>query len=126
MFLLLSCSSDELRPRIPDVPVSEQINLQSQLYNRLRQDGGYVYLQAGYKGIILIRQGSSYLAFEQTCPYDPSTSCKVEAHESNLYLIDNCCGSQYNFQGGVMAGPTVYGLKQYNTSLSGSILYVTN
>ncbi len=128
VFLLSSCGSDELQPRMPEVPVNEQINTNSLQYPRLRQDGGYAYLNAGYKGIIVVRQTANlFLAFEQACPYDPTAfSCKVEVDQSNLFLIDKCCGSQFNFQGSVTAGPAVYGLKQYRTSLAGSVLYISN
>jgi hypothetical protein len=128
MSLLGSCSNETIRPDIPNVPVSIQLNVTSQLYPELRYDGGYVYLQGGYKGIILVRQNSAtYLALERACPYDATSSCsKVEVHDSNLFLVDKCCGSQFNFSGQVTSGPAVYGLKQYATALSGSILYITN
>ncbi len=128
LFFLLSCSDNSNGPVIPDALVSEQINVSSLQYPMLRQDGGYTYLQAGYKGIMVVRQHANlYLAFERACPYDPTSSCSgVEADQSNLFIVDKCCGSQFNFQGGVMSGPAVYGLKQYKTSLSGSILYISN
>ena len=128
LFLLLfgvACSDNTEGPRIPDVPVSEQINVTSLQYPKLRQDGGYAYLTQGYRGILVVRQHANlYLAFERACTYDPD--CPVEVDPSNLFIVDKCCGSQFNFQGGVMTGPAVYGLKQYRTSLDGSILYITN
>jgi len=112
------------------VPVSEQINVTSLQYPMLRQDGGYAYLDGGYKGIIVVRQNANlYLAFERACPYDPTADLPcglVAADQSNLFISDPCCGSQFNFQGGVMTGPAVYGLRQYKTSLAGSLLYITN
>ncbi|SIQ62061.1 Rieske (2Fe-2S) protein [Pontibacter lucknowensis] len=130
LLLLTSCGSDNPGPGIPNVPVSEQINVNSQLYTRLRQDGGYVYLNSGYKGIIVIRQHANlYLAFERACPYDPTATApcgQVEADQSNLFIVDTCCGSQFNFQGGVNAGPAVYGLRQYRTVLNGSLLSIFN
>ncbi|WP_242921185.1 hypothetical protein [Pontibacter liquoris] len=126
--LLAGCKDSSSGPAIPTVPVSVQINVGSLQYPELRQDGGYVYLQGGYKGIILIRQNANlYLAFERACPYDPTSTCPgIEADASNLFLIDKCCGSQFNFQGNVTAGPAVYGLRQYQTSLSGAVLYISN
>jgi hypothetical protein len=124
-FFAASCNDSDEGPRIPDVPVSEQINVTSLQYPKLRQDGGYAYLSQGYKGIIVVRQHANlYLAFERACTYNPD--CAVEVDQSNLFITDKCCGSQFNFQGGVMTGPAVYGLKQYRTSLDGSILYITN
>lgn len=127
LFLLSACNDSTVGPGIPDALVNEQINVTSLQYPQLRQDGGYVYLNAGYKGIIVIRQNANlYTAFERTCPYDPMNSCMVEADQSNLFLVDTCCGSQFNFQGQVMSGPAVYGLRQYRTSLNGSVLSITN
>lgn len=128
LFLLGSCSNEIIRPDIPNVPVNIQLDVKSLQNPELRYDGGYVYLKGGYKGIIVVRQNSAtYLAFERACPYDAINPCsKVEVHDSNLFLVDKCCGSQFNFSGQVTSGPAVYGLKQYATALSGSILYITN
>lgn len=128
LFIMVSCQDTITGPSIPTVPVSEQINVNSLQHPQLRQDGGYVYLNSGYKGIIVVRQtATQYSAFERACPYDPTTACAlVKVDQSNLFLIDECCGSQFNFQGSVTAGPSVYGLRQYRTSLAGSILYITN
>ncbi|MFD2513092.1 hypothetical protein ACFSRY_04390 [Pontibacter locisalis] len=128
LFLVSACKDTFNGPAIPEVPVSEQINVSSLQYPALRQDGGYVYLNGGYKGILVVRQSASlYTAFERACPYDPTAACsQVKVDPSNLFIVDDCCGSQFNLQGGVMAGPAVYGLKQYKTSLSGSVLYISN
>jgi hypothetical protein len=128
LVILTACTNDNVGPGIPNVPVSEQISVNSLQYPMLRQDGGYAYIQAGYRGIIVIRQtASTYYAFERACPYDPAASCGVvTVDQSNLFLTHSCCGSQFNFQGSVTAGPAVYGLLQYKTSLANNILYITN
>lgn len=126
--LLTACKDNSAGPAIPNVFVNEEINVSSQLYPELRRDGGYAYIGGGYKGILIVRQNAGqYTAFERACPYDPAATCsKVEMDESNLFLVDRCCGSQFNLQGSVMGGPAVHPLKQYATSLSGSILYISN
>lgn len=128
IFLLSACSDNAVSPAVPNVPVNIQLNVTSLQYPELRQDGGFIYLNGGYKGILLVRQNAaSYLAFERACPYDPTASCaQVEVDESNLFIVDDCCGSQFNFSGQVTSGPAAYGLKPYATALSGSILYITN
>ncbi|MCC9166450.1 hypothetical protein [Pontibacter harenae] len=127
IFFLVACKDTNEGPLIPDVLVNEQINVSSLQYPALRQDGGYVYLNGGYKGIMVVRQSASlYLAVERACPYDPLNTCKLEADVSNLFIIDPCCSSQFNFQGQVTAGPAIYNMKQYRTSLAGNILYITN
>jgi len=118
-----ACSDTVVSPNIPDVAVNEQL-----VVTKLTQDGSYAYIPGGYKGIMVVRQSPTvYLAFERACPYDPTADCaKVEADPSNLFIVDKCCGSQFNFQGAVMAGPASFGLKQYQTSLSGAILHISN
>ena len=130
LLLLATACSDGNRvgPHIPDVIVDEQLNVNSQLFPTLRQDGGYAYIPGGYKGILVVRQNAGqYYAFERACPYDPTAACsKVEVDPSNLFIVDDCCGSQFNLQGEVTGGPAIYGLRQYQTSLMGSVLYITN
>ncbi|MCX2742000.1 Rieske (2Fe-2S) protein [Pontibacter anaerobius] len=122
-----SCKDSNNSPIIPTVPVSAQLNVNSQLYPDLRQDGGYAYLPEGYKGIIVVRQNAgSYLAFERTCTYDPGNDCKLEVDPSRLYITDPCCGSQFNLQGQVIGGPAISALRQYRTSLVASTLYISN
>ena len=110
------------------MPVNEQLNLTNIQYTALRQDRGFVYLNAGYRGIIVIRQSDTrYLAFEQACTNQPQDTCEVvKADASTLFLKDACCGSQFDFEGAVISGPARYPLKQYRTALSGNMLYITN
>jgi nitrite reductase/ring-hydroxylating ferredoxin subunit len=129
LLLTTACKDDSGRgPVIPDVFVNEQINVNSQLHPLLRRDGGYAYIPGGYKGILVVRQNAGqYYAFERACSYDPTASCaQVEVDASNLFIVDDCCGSQFNLEGAVTGGPAIYGLRRYQTSLSGSVLYITN
>ncbi len=128
LFLLACSDKNERVDYIPNVHVNEQINLTNIQYTALRQDRGFVYLSGGVRGIIIIRQSSNrYLAFEQNCTYQPFDSCAtVKVDASSLFLQDDCCGSQFDFTGAVIAGPARFPLKQYSTSLSGNLLYITN
>ncbi len=128
LFATACSDSNNAGPRIPDVFVNEQLNVNSQLYPKLRQDGGYAYISGGFKGILVVRQNAGqYDAFERACPYDPTASCAtVKVDPSNLFIVDDCCGSQFNMQGEVTGGPAVYGLRKYTTTLSGSVLSIRN
>ncbi|MDX5346967.1 MAG: hypothetical protein LPJ89_01645 [Hymenobacteraceae bacterium] len=128
-----ACSDDDNQPKqlIPDVYVNEQINLTNIQYAPLRQDGGYVYIQGGVRGIIVYRQSTnSYIAFERNCPYQPFDDCAlVSVDQSRLFMIDSCCKSQFDFSGAVIAGPATLPLKRYSTAITGStgnFLYITN
>ncbi|MDB5262318.1 MAG: hypothetical protein JWQ14_1599 [Adhaeribacter sp.] len=126
--LLLGCEDNAEAPIIPNVLINEQINLTNIQYNKLRQDNGYVYLNAGARGIILIRENASrYRAIERNCTYHPEDPCGiVTVDASNLFLKDPCCGSQFDFSGQVTGGPASYPLRQYATTLQGNFLYITN
>ncbi|WP_146904327.1 Rieske (2Fe-2S) protein [Adhaeribacter aerolatus] len=125
---LASCEDNTEAPLIPNVIVNEQLNLTNIQYNRLRQDNGYVYLNAGVRGIIVIRENANrYRAIERNCPYKPEDACGiVEVDASNLFLKDPCCGSQFDLSGQVTGGPATYPLRQYGTTLQGNFLYITN
>jgi Rieske Fe-S protein len=126
--LLLACGKDTPAPVLPYVVVNEQINLTNIQYNNLRQDNGFVYLNAGVRGIIVIRRGPNrYVALERTCTYQPGNACaKVEADASGMFLIDPCCQSQFDLSGQVLSPPANYPLRQYATAISGNFLYITN
>ena len=125
---LISCAKDSPVPEIPYVIVNEQINLTNIQYNRLRQVNGYVYINSGVRGILIIRQNTNrYVAIERNCTYDPAAECAtVEVDNSGLFLIDPCCNSQFDLSGQVTGGPAAYPLRQYATAVSGNFLYITN
>jgi hypothetical protein len=127
---LAGCADDDKEPRpyIRDVYVSQQLNLTNVQYAPLRQDRGFVYLNAGARGIIVVRQNANrYLAFEQTCTYQSTDTCAVvKVDDSNLFMKDKCCGSQFDFEGAVISGPARFPLKQYQTALSGNTLIISN
>ncbi|HSI91122.1 MAG TPA: hypothetical protein VK927_08395 [Adhaeribacter sp.] len=129
LLLLTGCGNDNKRvDYIPYVYVNQTLNLTNVQYAPLRQDRGYIYLNGGLRGIIVVRQSANqYLAFERNCTFQPYDSCAtVKVDASSLFMQDPCCGSQFDLQGDVSGGPAIYPLKQYATSLSGNMLYITN
>ena len=111
------------------------LNLTNHQYAALRVDNGAVALppqgpagNGGVKGVIVVRQGAgTYLAFERNCPYQPFDACAVVSLDrSQLFLRDSCCNSQFDLRGQITGGPTSRPLKQYSTSLQGSLLSITN
>lgn len=126
--LAAACGRDTPPPAMPYVTVNEQINLSNIQYNALRQENGYVYLNSGLRGIILIHRGNNrYVALERTCTFQPADTCaRVEVDGSGLFLIDPCCQSQFDLSGQVLARPATYPLRQYATATSGNFLYITN
>ena len=138
LFLVLAAcgSKNNDQPLIPYAPVNLSLNITNQQYAALRVDNGAVALpvsgpagSGGVKGVIVVRQSAgTYLAFERNCPYQPYDACALVSLDrtSRLFMRDSCCNSQFNLQGQITGGPSPRPLKQYSTSLQGSLLNVTN
>ncbi len=126
--LLVCCTPDLFDDPIPIVffqPI--EINLSLPQYIDLNTVG-YVYINAGVRGIILHKKNAStYLAFERNCSYQPNQACAtVEVHTSNLFLQDVCCSSTFNWDGIPTAGIAWRPLRQYQTLLNGNLLTITD
>jgi len=128
LFLLTACGKTSVAPIIPNVLVNKQLNLTNIEFAKLRQVYGYVYLEGGVRGIIVIRVNTnSYVALERNCSYQPEDDCAVvEVDASGIFLKDPCCGSQFDLTGQVTGGPASYPLRKYATTLQGNFLYITN
>ena len=144
--LLIVCSSlliasacgskNDDQPLIPYGPVNLSLNITNQQYAALRMDNGAVTLpvkgpagDGGVKGVIVVRQSQGvYLAFERNCPYRPYDACALVSLDRNsrLFMRDSCCNSQFDLRGQITGGPTPRPLKQYSTSLQGTLLNITN
>jgi hypothetical protein len=135
VLLLAACNSATTTQTIPSISFSTQINITNQQYQALRFDNGVVTLPAtginggGVKGLLVVRQdANTYLAFDRNCPYQPYDACSTVSLDRNsrLFFRDSCCTSQFDFRGNVTGGPATRSLRQYATSLSGSLLTITN
>ncbi len=131
LLVLPSCKpdlSDDAIPLgfFPDII----LNLGLPEFNALKGDGGiYSIPDKGVRGILIYRKNSTtYLAYERNCSYHPNDACAtVEAHSSNLFMIDICCGSSFGFDDGIpTGGPAWRPLRIYKTFLDGSDLTITS
>lgn len=127
---LTACGSgsSDPSPYIPYTIVNEVLNLTNQENANLRFDNGAVTHAGGLRGLIVVRQNAStYLAFERTCPYQPTSACaRVHIDASRLFLTDSCCGSKFDLQGQPISGPAARPLQRYATALSGNLLTINN
>ena len=136
-FVITACGTkNDDQPLIPYAPVNLSINLTNQQYVRLLSDNGAVTLpvtgpagSGGVKGVIVVRISQGiFFAFERNCPYQPYASCALVSLDRNsrLFMRDSCCNSQFDLRGQITGGPTPRPLKQYSTSVQGSLLNITN
>ncbi|MCU0421109.1 MAG: hypothetical protein MUC38_15790 [Cyclobacteriaceae bacterium] len=114
---------------IPFVAFPEEV-ITISLIPALQQDGGhYLVNNKGVRGIIAHRVNASTLrAFERNCSFQPNDACAtVDVHTTGLFMVDACCGSNFDFpNGNPMGGPAFRPLRQYRTQLSGSTLTITD
>ena len=135
-FIATACGAkNDDQPLIPYASVNLSLNLTNQQYASLRNDNGAVALpvkgpagDGGVKGVIVVRQSPGvFLAFERNCPYRPFDACAmVSLDRSRFFMRDSCCNSQFDLRGQTIGGPSSRPLKQYSTSVQGSLLNVTN
>ncbi len=123
--LITGCGDEQNPSKIPYVLVDEDINLKNLLYQDLEKDGGYIYFNAGYKGLIIYNNGGTFKAFERACTYDPASDCvPLEVDDSGLFIIHTCCGSNFDFNGNPLGGPATFPLLQYSTYINGDYLLI--
>ncbi|HPM30087.1 MAG TPA: hypothetical protein PLJ60_07100, partial [Chryseolinea sp.] len=83
----------------------------------------------GVRGIILYRKDvATYIAYERNSSFHPNEACAtVDVHNSNLYMIDICSNSTFDFSTGIpTSGPAITPLRRYVTNLNGFELTITD
>ena len=128
---IMSCSpdlSDDEIPvaQFPDVVLS--LSLPSNI--DLARKGGIKLLNSeGVRGIIVYcEEVGKYHAYERTCSYRPNDACAtVNVDPSNLFMIDPCCSSTFDFVTGmpIGGGAAWRPLRKYQTIANGSELTIT-
>ncbi len=130
LMLVSACGRNLSDDPVPFIPfVDKIINLNLPEFINLRSDGGYVEVSGGVRGIILYRLNSStYMAYERNCSFRPNEACAtVNVHTSGLFMVDPCCGSNFNFSdGNPTGGPAWRPLVQYRTQLNGLTLTISS
>ncbi len=85
--------------------------------------------RTGLGGVLVYHSVDGYFAYDLSCPNETQASVRVEMDENGINAVCPKCGSTYNIfegYGRLEKGPATRGLKQYQTALSGTKLYVTN
>lgn len=138
MLIFWSCTKDENKHPIPDIPIYLQypISINDIEFLHLRDVyGAEILSNEGYfgNGILIVNTGiyngnNPYKAYDATCPYEIKQGCAIDLHESSISLVKcSCCGSQFEVSyGAVNKGPALYPLKTYKTAFDGEYIRVYN
>lgn len=119
------------------VQVYLNINLSLPSYAPLTIPQGFVYEPGGNKGIIIYRTiYNEYVAFDRTCPNNPTEVCSYISMDSTSAFFrcgqydpywKGCCNSKFDPATGTpIEGAARRPLKQYLVRQDGNILIVTN
>jgi nitrite reductase/ring-hydroxylating ferredoxin subunit len=116
---------------IPYVNVDQYVLLNNPTSLSLNPVGGWIYLNAGSRGIVLYhRTFDEYIAFDRHCTWEPEKSCgQVSVDTStNVFLNCACCTSKFSLiDGSTINGPASRSLLQYKAQLSNQFtLHVYN
>ncbi len=114
---------------IPYVPFDININIQNPQYNKLNGLGGWVYVSAGSRGLIVFRSDfNTFVALDRHSTYKPERTCAIVfVDDNNITATDTCSGSVFQLMdGSPMNGPATIGLQQYRTSFDGNIIRIWN
>lgn len=139
LFCALSCSKTE-HSYFPSYPVYLELDLtfEDKDLNGVMAYKEYILgktsglgatERTGLGGILVYHSVDGYHAYDLACPNETQASVRVEMDDDAIYAICPKCGSKYNVyeaSGNRVEGPATRGLKQYQTALSGTKLYVTN
>ena len=131
LVLVSSCGKRPLErnPYLIDIRFQREFNLSLPLYSNLNYVGGSLLVDGvGINGIILFNlNGSSFLAWEATCPNHPPENCSKLSIEGVL-AVCNCEEFQYSLATGQLLNPSenlsppqsllFYQVQNYNGILS--------
>ncbi len=135
IFLLIAglicygCGNDEVQDELPPAAFGDiTINLSLPQYQDLAIDGGFEYVSAGLRGIIVYRENAfTYHAIEQNCTYLPFEAGSTVDVDNGIRLRDPSCGSIFTLPDGVpISGPAFVPLRKYSVSLNGQMLTITD
>jgi len=134
LFLFSSCGKKELQrnPYLVDVRFQREINLSLPLYNQLNFVGGSFLIEdVGINGVLVFNlNGTSYLAWEATCPNHLPEACSKLSIEGVLVNC-SCEEFQYSLATGQLLNPSEnlnppQGLLFYQVQNYNGILRVSN
>ncbi len=128
LFILTSCTKDGFNNNNPYIPnYNFRIDIDTNLpsYNQLQFAGNAIRVYAptaGSSGIIIFYTGSTYLAYDGSCPNQALSNCST-LNLTGITAICPCDDAQYNLFTGQATGQQ-YPLKPYRVQVAGTIVTV--
>lgn len=113
---------------LPNYAFSVDINRTLPQYNNLQFDGSPVKINiegAGILGLLVMKAGSNYVAFDGACPNHDLSACSTLTIDG-VEAVCPCDGARYNLFTGLCSTGQPYNLKQYRTELNGNIIRIFN
>jgi hypothetical protein len=124
--ILVQGCGEESQPQIPYVYVNIPLYPNSLDFIPI---GGYLYVNGGYKGIVVYRfLENEFGVYERCCPYDPEkANARITVDPAGNTCVDSACMSKYIlYDGSPYAGPSPYLLMKYRYSYDGDLLLIYN
>ena len=128
VFLFSTACKKDTSQVVPYVQVNVVLNIATDLASLGVNSAIICPLQGGYKGIIIYRaEQNEFKAYERLCTNYPNDTCAVATENGSILGTCPCCKSQFELVTGyVNKGPARLPLKQYQTTVEGGRLYITN
>lgn len=130
LLFFLGCSPDMSDDQIPYQPFPDIVlNLNLPENFVLKNKGSVKLLNGGVRGIIVYCQDPGvYRAYERNCSFHPNDACAtVNVDNSNLFMVDPCCNSSFEFSTGNPTGGAAWRpLQQYRATYNGIDLIITD
>ena len=126
----LSCSNNEdLNNCIQSLPLSYTSDLNNPQLLNANVPGGFVELNAGSKGVLLMNvNGSEFIAYDKLCPADGCATPMT--FDGSFILKCKCDGSEYGVGKGIGGAPQTEGFIcpaiEYRVVKSGTVIRITN
>ena len=129
----VSCNKESVNYDLPNVAISEYIYLNNPANFDLTVQGGWVYRQAGLKGLIIYRRyfnfdANDFVAYERACPIHFNEDCGTLNVENGSTLKCQCNQAEYVlFDGSPFENNPSPSVKFYQTTFDGgNVIHVFN
>lgn len=121
--LIFSACKPNANHPVPNTPFDVTIDMNLPTYDDLLGVGGYAYVNAGSRGVIIYRRGiDEFVAFDRHSPADPEGICPTPLTpnvDNFLMLDDECSGAQFSLYDGSPISGSEFGLRQYVVAWGG-------